>query len=253
WNGSAWSALGSNGSGDGALNGEVMSLAVSGGDLYVGGTFTNVAGVSQADRIARWDGSAWSAVGSNPSGNGTFSGYVHDIAISATDLYAGGGFQNGAGIAEADYVARWAIAQLHRPDGRIRLGSGAYVGNDIYNTDGTGQKRNDDASPGLTVTFTVAIQNDGSEDDSFLVEATGPATTHFNVKYLDGATNVTTAVVAGTYETPLLATGASHRITVKVKVKAGTAFGSRVTRFVTSTSVSDPGRQDTVKLFVRAV
>ena len=46
WNGSAWSALGSNGSGDGALNTDVDALAVSGSDLYVGGDFTDAAGIA---------------------------------------------------------------------------------------------------------------------------------------------------------------------------------------------------------------
>jgi len=37
WNGSSWAALGSNGSGIGALNHRVDALAVSSTDLYVGG------------------------------------------------------------------------------------------------------------------------------------------------------------------------------------------------------------------------
>lgn len=35
-----WSALGSNGGGDGALNNVITALAVNGSDLYVGGQFT---------------------------------------------------------------------------------------------------------------------------------------------------------------------------------------------------------------------
>ncbi len=114
WNGSAWSALGSNGAGDGALNGSVNALAVSGSDLYVGGGFANAAGIAEADYVARWNGSAWSALGSNGAGNGALNDSVHALAVSGSDLYVGGEFSNAAGIAEADYVARWGSRHLPR-------------------------------------------------------------------------------------------------------------------------------------------
>ena len=45
------------------MNGSVYALAVSGTDLYAGGNFTT-AGGTQPTRIAKWNGSAWSALGS---------------------------------------------------------------------------------------------------------------------------------------------------------------------------------------------
>ncbi len=48
-----WSALGS----DSALNGYVEALYIDeNSHLYVGGRFTNAAGIAEADDIARWDG-----------------------------------------------------------------------------------------------------------------------------------------------------------------------------------------------------
>lgn len=38
---------------NGALNGRVFALAVSGNDVYVGGAFTNAAGIAAADYVAR--------------------------------------------------------------------------------------------------------------------------------------------------------------------------------------------------------
>src|ERR1019366_1654117 len=67
WDGSAWSPLGS---GLGASDGSprcVYALAVSGTNLYVGGEFTTAGGVT-ANNIAKWDGNAWSALGSGVNG-----------------------------------------------------------------------------------------------------------------------------------------------------------------------------------------
>ncbi len=100
WNGSGWTALGS------GLNGEVNALAVSGSELYAGGWFTAVGG-SAANYIAKWDGSSWTALGSGMGGppNGSYP-YVYALAVSGSDLYAGGGFGT-AGGSTANRIAKW--------------------------------------------------------------------------------------------------------------------------------------------------
>ena len=51
------------------MNGTVLALAVDGaGNLYAGGGFTSAGGVAAND-IAKWDGSAWSALGSGMNGD----------------------------------------------------------------------------------------------------------------------------------------------------------------------------------------
>lgn len=81
WNGSAWSALGL------GLNGTVNALAVSGDQLYAGGIFTiatNTGGMAvTVNRIARWDGTNWSALGAGLGGS------VGALLVSGNDLYAG--------------------------------------------------------------------------------------------------------------------------------------------------------------------
>src|SRR5258708_38374793 len=83
----------------------VHALAVSGTDLYVGGNFT-MAGGSAVNHIAKWDGSAWSALGSGLTGGaeGVFA-----LAISGSDLYVGGDFTAGGGVS-ANNIAKWSVS-----------------------------------------------------------------------------------------------------------------------------------------------
>jgi hypothetical protein len=102
WDGSSWSALGSGMN----MYGAVYALAVSGSDLYAGGRFT-MAGDTNANLIAKWDGSSWSPLGSGiGGGDGTFEPYVSALAVSGSDLYAGGRFTT-AGGANANNIAKW--------------------------------------------------------------------------------------------------------------------------------------------------
>jgi hypothetical protein len=102
WNGSAWSALGS---GMGGFYRQVNALAVSGTILYAAGPFTTAGGVA-ANCIAKWDGSAWSALGSGMSGSGPYATVVGALAVSGTNLYAGGYFTTAGGV-PANNIAKW--------------------------------------------------------------------------------------------------------------------------------------------------
>jgi len=120
WNGASWSSVGL------GLNDYVWSLAVSGSNLYVGGGFTVATNIDSTtvpvNRIARWDGTRWSPLGSGLDGS------VLSLAVLGGDLYASGYF-NGF-----NRVAKW--------DGNTwsALGSGvngvvvtlATFGNELY-------------------------------------------------------------------------------------------------------------------------
>ena len=102
WDGSSWSALGTGVSG--ATTNIVNALAISGNNLYVGGTFTTAGGVSAAN-IAIWNmqTSTWSAMG---SGLGTSTATVNAIAVSGSNIYAGGNFTT-SGSNTMNRVAMW--------------------------------------------------------------------------------------------------------------------------------------------------
>lgn len=136
---------------------------------------------------------------------------------------------------------------VQKPDGRIRKGSGSFIGNNVYNVTGVNQTRTGSAARGNTITFGISVQNDSTASGAFTLKATGTATTAYTVTYFRGTTDITAAIVAGTYTTPGLAAGAKYLITAKVKVKSSATVGSSVTRLVTITSVSDGTKQDAVK------
>ncbi len=102
WDGMQWSKLGA------GIDGWGFALAsfddgVTGECLYVGGSFTE-AGGKEVGRVARWDGSSWSAVGTGMNGP-VYGLTVHDDG-SGPALYACGLFTTADGRA-AHAVARW--------------------------------------------------------------------------------------------------------------------------------------------------
>ena len=121
WKGSAWEPVGAAGDG---FDGYALASAVfddgTGAALYVGGTFQNVDGTA-ASRIARWDGAAWTGVGSGMNG-GVGSLKVHDDGTGSA-LYAAGGFTT-AGAVGATGIARWNGASWSPIGGGVTGGVG---------------------------------------------------------------------------------------------------------------------------------
>jgi hypothetical protein len=85
------------------LNGSVEALEVAAnGDLIVGGGFTNAGGVANADRIARWDGTSWAAMG---TGSPSTVNVIHTARNG--NIYIGTSGTGIGGVTNADYVAYW--------------------------------------------------------------------------------------------------------------------------------------------------
>ena len=122
WDGNGWSALGSP-PGAGGYDDIVSGMGVfddgSGPALYVGGSFTTAGGVAVVG-IARWDGSAWSAIGGAP-GTGVNGGLTRALASyddgTGPALFAGGDFFTvGEGFASS-YLAAWRCDGILFSDG----------------------------------------------------------------------------------------------------------------------------------------
>ena len=129
WDGTSWSNLGNGltGCSNTPCQTRVNAIAVSGSDVYVGGSFRMAGGVS-ASAIAKWNGSRWSALGTG------ISGQVNALALSGSNLYVGGFFNLAAGGGVASNIAVWDGANWSA------LGSGvsgavfalATSGSDLY-------------------------------------------------------------------------------------------------------------------------
>ncbi len=99
WDGTAWSDVG--GGVGGPWGFSVSALAFdANGNLYVGGYFTS-AGGAPISGLARWDGTAWSAV------SGWEGGGVSALAFDSSGaLYVGGRFDSAGGM-PVHNIARW--------------------------------------------------------------------------------------------------------------------------------------------------
>ncbi len=82
-------------------NNTITAVVVDGaGNLYAGGTFTSIGGVT-ANRIAKWNGTTWA-----PLGNGTNANVSTLVLDPSGNLYVGGTFTT-AGDVTANRIAVW--------------------------------------------------------------------------------------------------------------------------------------------------
>ena len=113
---------------------------------------------------------------------------------------------------------------------------------------GVYQCRTGTAAVNATIKFMISIQNDGTQTGKFKVGATASGNVNFQVTYFRGTTNITSAVVSGTYLTGNVAAGNVWAITAKVKVTPSVVSGASTTRLITITSNADSSKVDAVKL-----
>ncbi len=102
WHSGAWSALGSGLLGSTSYQGALAFAKDGDGpatNLYAGGTFLTAGGVT-ANHVARWDGEAWSPLGTGMNNS------VYALAWYQNALYAGGLFTNAGGV-PVSRIARW--------------------------------------------------------------------------------------------------------------------------------------------------
>ena len=127
------------------------------------------------------------------------------------------------------------------------------IGDDIYNTSGSGQSASQTVDNGTTATYIVTIQNDGQASDNFTVFGTAGSGC-WTVNYFDaptGGNDITDNITSSsTWVTPELAPGESTQIRLEV-TPLGCAPNSTFDVTITSTSNSCGCIQDTVLAITR--
>ncbi|GEM_PF-827575 len=139
WNGSAWEALGTGADGADGAN-DLNALAVDSSDnVYAGGNFATMSGVANTARIAKWNGSAWSALGRGVSNE------VNALLVFGNELYVAGSFtyadaptSSTPGALTANRIARfnlndntWGLLGSGMNTGAI-INALAVTGTDLY-------------------------------------------------------------------------------------------------------------------------
>lgn len=180
WTGSAWVSVGS-GTNNG-VGGTVNAAAIYNGELYLGGVFTTAGTVANVANIAKWNGSAWSAVGSGFNADVKSLGVFTDGGVPK--LFAGGTFNTSGALTNLRGVARWdgaswAAAGSGFTGTTISVNAFAFFGGSIYaGGTFTGSGINSlsnvarwtgtqwtDVGAGVTGTGTVAVNTMLAHDD----------------------------------------------------------------------------------------
>jgi hypothetical protein len=94
-------------------NSTVWSIKVVGDDVYVGGAFTDFAGIAAADRIAKWNGSTntWEALAPAGATDGAITaGTVYTIAVSGDVVYVGGRYTVDTGAVDCNNLTYFTIS-----------------------------------------------------------------------------------------------------------------------------------------------
>jgi hypothetical protein len=140
---------------------------------------------------------------------------------------------------------------VYRPDAAIGFSLGALLGTDVYSLDGAGETLSTTLARAHSKTSLIVVQNDGNTNDTILFRG-DPGNGQFTVHYYNGTSDVSKAVIAGTFKVRNLHPGQRHEIRAFVKPSKTALAGGVLALGVTVSSASDPGSSDTVVYQVTA-
>jgi hypothetical protein len=217
----------------GAIGKRIYVIGGEGG----GGTFDEV---EMYNTVA----DTWKSMTPMPTARHGIQGVVWKSGI----LIADGGTKQGGGGATDVHEVFFPVSA--RPDALVKLsGETEYLGNNVYNATGSSQTKDASAPPGETRSFNLRFQNDAPVTDSFQIQGTGDQP-GFGVRYFARTTDVTAAIVSGTYSMTNVPAGGSRQLRVEVTVEPGAPSGTVGSWLVTVSSQRLPVKLDAVKALV---
>jgi trimeric autotransporter adhesin len=183
------------------LNSNVTSMTVIGTNLYVAGLFTNAGGIA-ASKIAMWNGSSWTNLGSGVVGSGS----INALSAISNILYVGGTITNMGGT-PVNRIAKW--------DGTnwAALGNGViFPGSSVGSISGLGVSGNDLYAggnfrmAGNKAAYDISRWNETMNFNTPQLAAlsVNGATANFRLLGIAGLTNVVQATTNFTIWTPIL-------------------------------------------------
>lgn len=138
----------------------------------------------------------------------------------------------------------------HQPDLWIKQGVN-WLGDDIYNVDGTGQTGTKTVVAGKTAVYYARLYNDGTKTETFWIK--GPAgNDSWTVQYLRGSTDVTNQITSTRgWKRPNVPVGAMRAFTIKVTPKSSLPSGRSRSIVVRARSNRDPTQRDAIKIITQ--
>ena len=137
----------------------------------------------------------------------------------------------------------------YQPDNQIKNSNDAfYIGDNIYNLDGTNQTGEQIVSSGVFAVYHIKIENDGDASDQIVVKGT-PSSQGWDVKYYDaltGGTEITEDIIGSGWSTGELSIGEFKEVRVEI-TPSSAPDGSSYGVLITSTSYNDTTKKDVVK------
>lgn len=215
------------------VSGNAVKALIYGLDnaLYIGGAFTLAGGVADTDGIAKWDGSAFSALGTGRDGLTT----ITSLAIDRTGaLYAGGSFLTMSGVANTARIAKWngsAWSALGTgtngtvntvataPDGSVYIGGAFTLAGGVANTvriakwDGSVWTPLGTGALGGDVNA-IAVMPDGTLYATGAFTSMGGVANTAGIAYWNGSAWVSVGNLGGTATGYALAVGADNNVYV---------------------------------------
>ena len=194
-------------------------------------------------RIFGQGGVAATSLGSTDSGR--------DVAFDASGNVLVAGYATTG--SNADFAVLRYLGVGYRVDAMIKRPSDiTYTGDDVYGATGAGELRAAKGKLGSSVSFSYAVQNEGTAPDGVTVRGCGDSA-GFSVAYAHGAADVTADVEAGTFALGPEAVGGTDGLTVTITVQPSAMVGTAKTCKVTATSQGAPASADVAKAKVKAV